>query len=123
MHGHVLMASAVLVATSAGAAEPILFHRAQVADAKAIDLSLLSNNISNYEDYDFDVLIGLSKTNVEGGTIYVDPTRHPARVKCSAPAKVLVGGINYPVGSVSSHSTTVQWKEDLWRVVCMELVS
>jgi len=123
MHVHSLMAIALVVVTSAGAGEPVIFHTAQSADAKALNLSLLSNSISTDGDYDFDVLIGLTETDVNGATVYVDSGKHPARVRCSAPAKVRVGGVDYPVGRALNRSERDNWKENLWRAVCIAYVS
>ncbi len=121
MHGHPMVVSLLALATNAAAADPNIFYTAQFADSTATSLSLLGNTLSQDSDYDFDVLIGLTEIDSNGTVIYVDSARHPARVRCSAPAKVRIGEVDYPVGAALQKQG--DWKLDLWRAVCVAYVS
>jgi hypothetical protein len=130
MHPHLsafgsdaLVLAGVVIATNVAAAEPAVFHTAHFSDDVVISLSLVGDSQSADRDYDFDVLIGLTTISPDGRIIYADPSRHPARVRCGDPAKILVGGIEYPVGETVQGTQQENWKRDLWHIVCKALVS
>ncbi|WP_287184483.1 hypothetical protein [Mesorhizobium sp.] len=78
----------VLVATPSMAAERLIFYTANFPDATSVQLSVLSNSVSQNSDYDFDVAIGLAETDVSGAVRYEDTGKHRARVRCNYPAYV-----------------------------------
>lgn len=122
MHPHPVLAS-VLIATNVSAAEPIIFYTAHFPDATVISLSLVGDSVSGDDDYDFDVLIGLTTTGPDGRLIYADPSKHPARVRCAAPAKIMVGAVEYSIGGTALGSPPEDWKQELWLTVCKAPVS
>lgn len=106
--------------SNAKAMEPLIFHTAHFNDDTVVSLGLISNHTAERAGYDFDVLISLSQGNA-AGTRYSDPGKHRAFVKCGDPAKVSVRGIDYPVHTSGPGGD--DWKDDLWRAVCMPPVS
>lgn len=114
------LAVGVLSALSAVASEPLIFHTAHFDDDTVVNLGLVSNHATDQAGYDYDVLISLSQGHASGSA-YIDPGKHRAFVKCSDPAKVSVRGIDYPVRT--SDVGGDDWKDDLWRAVCMSPVS
>ncbi|MCT9000324.1 hypothetical protein [Chelativorans intermedius] len=122
MYVQSLLAGA-LITTTAAAAEPMVFHTAYFPDATAVNLSVADKTLSADGSYDFDVMIRLTEVDAAGAVIYEDSVSHGARVRCSAPAKVLVGGLDYAVGATSVSPDIISWKEDLWRTVCGAPVS
>lgn len=117
----VLSAVAVetLLLTSAAATEPLVFHRAHFPDHTVVSLSLVGNRAAASVEYDFDVFISL-QTSAEGEGVYSDPGKHKASVRCSSPAAVSVGGVDYPI---PTSGVGPDWKDDLWRAVCTPPVS
>lgn len=115
------LAVGVLSALSAVAAEPLIFHTAHFDDDTVVNLGLVSNHSTERAGYDYDVLISLSQSDATSGSAYIDPGKHRAFVKCSDPAKVSVRGVDYPVRT--SDAGGDDWKDDLWRAVCMSPVS
>ena len=101
--------------TSAIAGEPAVFHAEHFSDDTVVSLALAGNRAALLPGYDYDVLISISSRRVVDGSVYHDPGKHRALVKCSEPAKVSVRGVDYPVLA----SAPVDWKADLWRAVCM----
>lgn len=80
----------------------------------------LTLQTSPIKDYDFDVTIGLTEFDSAGSIRYTDKGSHHVRVKCDSPGKVFVGGAVYvPTSGVAGSD----WKEDLWKSVCMSPVS
>lgn len=130
MHPHLsafgsdaLLLAGVLMATNVGGAEPVVFYTEHFPDDVVISLSLVGDGQSVDRDYDFDVQIGLTTISPDGRIIYADPSKHPARVRCGAPAKILVGGIEYPIGETVPGAQRQNWKRNLWHTVCKALVS
>lgn len=115
------LAVGVLSTSSAVATEPLIFHTAHFDDDTVVNLGLVSNHSAERAGYDYDVLISLSQGDATSGSAYVDPGKHRAFIKCSDPAKVSVRGIDYPVRT--SDAGGDDWKDDLWRTVCMTPVS
>ncbi|MBP1860277.1 hypothetical protein J2Z75_003798 [Rhizobium herbae] len=115
------LAIGLLSALSAVAAEPLIFHTAHFDDDTVVNLGLVSNHATERAGYDYDVVISLSQGDATGGSVYIDPGKHRALVKCSDPAKVSVRGIDYAVRR--SDAGGDDWKGDLWRAVCMPPVS
>ncbi|WP_265519071.1 hypothetical protein [Nitratireductor luteus] len=122
MYVQSLLAGA-LITTAAAAAEPMIFHTAYFPDATAVNLSVADKTLSADGNYDFDVMIRLTEVDAAGAVIFEDSVSHGARVRCSAPAKILVGGLDYAVGATSVSPDLSSWKEDLWRTVCGAPVS
>ena len=122
MHAQSLIA-AVLMTTMASAAEPIPFHTAEFPGSPNVTLILRSGTASVDAAYDFDVLIGLTTMANDGSVSYRDPAIHPARVRCSPPATVSVGGADYAIGVSAPPLEKSNWKTDLWRTVCNVPVS
>jgi hypothetical protein len=117
MNGRFLVAIA-LISTPASASDLLIFHTSYFADSASVDLSLLSNRQSSDRGYDFDVLIGLAETTANGSLHYSDKTAHRARVRCSHPAMILVGGVRYQINLSDSADEADMWKADLWKAVC-----
>jgi len=117
MKTHSLIAAALL-ATSASASEPLIFHTSRFSDMTTVKLSLLSSKFSPGVGYDFSVTIGLTETHNDGRPAYRDRGKHLALVRCGAPASVFVGGVEYWIGDLASSLEADNWKLDLWRAVC-----
>lgn len=123
MRGLVLiLAAGLFSATNAAAEEPTVFHTEHFNDDTVVSLGLLSNHIAQRPGYDYDVRISLSSRHEIKGTIYNDPGKHRALVRCSDPAKVSVRGVDYPVRK-SDPGNARDWRADLWRTVCRVPVS
>lgn len=122
MNGHFLVAIAML-STPASGSELLVFHTSHFADSANVDLSLLSNRLSTDTTYDFDVLIGLAEIIADSSSHYSDKSAHRARVRCSQPATVFVGGTRYQVNLGRSADDSDAWKTDLWKAVCGDPVS
>lgn len=108
----VVVLAGVLTAAMPADAGPRVFHTQGYADATMIELSVLDDSPAHDLTYDFDVEIGLARTNAVG-TRYVDPAHHHARVRCAEPAYVAFGDRRFPVGRHAD-----DWKEDLWKAYC-----
>jgi hypothetical protein len=121
MRAYVLTLAMGVLSASNAAAEPLIFHTAHFDDNTVVSLGLVSNHTAERAGFDYDVLISLSQGGVASGTVYSDPGKHRAFVKCSDPAKVSVRGIDYPVRTLGPGGD--DWKDDLWRAVCMAPVS
>jgi hypothetical protein len=107
-------------AIQAQSAERPPFHVSRFQDNITINLTVTSLQTSPVWDYDFDVTIGLTEFDSAGSIRYIDHGTHDVRVKCDGPGKVFVGGAVYvPTRGVAGSD----WKEDLWRSVCMSPVS
>ncbi|MFC0808910.1 hypothetical protein ACFHWW_26300 [Ensifer sp. P24N7] len=115
------LVAVILAAPNAAAEEPLVFHTAQFEDATVVSLGLVSNRMTERPGYDYDVLISLSQTDARSGSVYSDPGKHRALVKCGEPAKVSVRGVDYAVPT--SGAVGQDWKADLWRAVCETPVS
>lgn len=113
------LVSGIALAAPAAATEP--FHTASFPDHTIVSLSLVGNQTAASIDYDFDVYISLSTVSTVGSWSYSDPGKHKASVRCHAPEAVAVRGINYPIPTATQGGT--DWKDDLWRAVCMIPVS
>jgi hypothetical protein len=110
----------VVSAIQAQSAERPPFHVSHFRDDVTVNLTVTSLQTSPVQDYDFDVTIGLTEFDSAGSIRYIDQGSHGARVKCDGPGKILVGGAVYiPTSGVAGSD----WKEDLWKSVCMSPVS
>ncbi|AUX78504.1 hypothetical protein [Sinorhizobium fredii] len=109
-----------LLLTSAAATEPLVFHRAHFPDHTVVSLSIVGNRAAASVGYDFDVLISLSQTSVDGEGAYSDPGKHKASVRCGPPAAVSMGNVDY---QIPNSGVEPDWKDDLWRAVCTPPVS
>ncbi|MFC3165781.1 hypothetical protein [Ciceribacter thiooxidans] len=109
------------LAFAAKAVEPVIFYTAHFNDNTVVSLGLVSNRTAERAGYDFDVIISLSQGGSAAGTVYRDPGRHRAFVKCSDPAKVSVRGVDYPIRL--SGAAAADWKDRLWRAICTPPVS
>ncbi|KOF15238.1 hypothetical protein AC244_24535 [Ensifer adhaerens] len=116
------LAVGMLFVSDAAAEEPNVFHTAHFNDDTVVSLGLVSNQAAQRPGYDFDVLISLSSKHDTDGTIYNDPGKHRALVRCGDPARVSVRGVDYPVRT-SDPGSPGDWKADLWRAVCVFPVS
>jgi hypothetical protein len=117
MNVHSLVAAALL-STSAGAAEPVIFHTSRFPDTTTVELSLISRQFSTAVGYDFDVTIGLLEIRNDGRPGFRDRGAHMALVRCGAPGTVFVGGADYQIGDASRLPESDDWKLDLWLAVC-----
>jgi len=117
MKAHSLIAAALL-ATSANAAEPLIFHTSRFPDTTTVRLSLLSRKVSPAVGYDFNVTIGLTEIRNDGRPAYRDRGNHLALIRCGAPPSVFVGGAEYRISDLASSVEADDWKLDLWRAVC-----
>ncbi|MCF1450477.1 hypothetical protein FS815_27245 [Agrobacterium vitis] len=104
----------------AHSAERLPFHVSHFQDDVTVNLTVTSLHTSPVQDYDFDVTIGLTEFDSAGSIKYTDQGSHDVRVKCDGAGKVFVGGAIYvPTRGVAGSD----WKEDLWKSVCMSPVS
>lgn len=114
------LAMGMLLVSHAAAEEPTVFHTQHFNDDTLVSLGLAGSQIAQLPGYDYDVLISLSSRHDVDGTVYNDPGRHRALVRCSSPARVSVRGVDYPVRTSDSGR---DWKVDLWKAVCEVPVS
>ncbi|MCF1469859.1 hypothetical protein FS764_23590 [Agrobacterium vitis] len=113
----IAIAASVIQAQSA---ERLPFHVSHFQDDVTVNLTATSLQSSPVQDYDFDVTIGLTEFDSAGSIRYTDHGNHEVRVKCDGAGKVFVGGAVYvPTRGVAGSD----WKEDLWKSVCMSPVS
>ncbi len=112
------LVSGLALATPAAATEP--FHTASFPDHTIVSLSLVGNQTAASIEYDYDVYISLSTVSTDGDGSYSDPSRHKASVRCHAPEAVAVRGVSYPIPTSTGGT---DWKDDLWRAVCIIRVS
>jgi hypothetical protein len=117
MRAHVLLAG-VLVAMPSSAAEQQIFFAASFPDATSVQLRVLSDNVSRSIDYDFDVAIGVVKTDASGAIKYEDTGRHSARIRCHEPASVSVGARTFPITMDFGLDARDDWKKALWMTFC-----
>ena len=96
------------------------FHVSHFQDDVTVNLRVTSLQTSPVQDYDFDVTIGLTEFDSAGSIRYIDQGSHGVRVKCDGAGKVFVGGAVYVPTRGAAGS---DWKEDLWKSVCMSPVS
>ncbi len=116
----ILLFAMAVSAIHAQSAERPPFHVSHFQDDVTVNLTVTSLETSPVRDYDFDVTIGLTELDSAGSIRYIDKGSHGARVKCDGPGKILVGGAVYvPTSGVAGSD----WKEDLWKSVCMSPVS
>lgn len=109
-----------VAAISARSAERLPFHVSHFRDKLTVNLTVTSLQTSPAPDYDFDVTIGLTEFDSAGLFRYMDEGHHDVRVKCDSPGEVFVGGAAYvPTSGVAGSD----WKEDLWKSVCMSPAS
>lgn len=108
----VVLFAGVLTAAMPADAGSRIFHTEGFPDATKIELSVLDDSPARDATYDYDVAIGLTRTDAIGDR-YIDPAHHHARIRCTAPAYVGFGDRRFPVGR-----DTNDWKEDLWKVYC-----
>ncbi len=107
-------------AIQAQSAERPPFHVSHFQHDVTVNLTVTSLQTSPVQDYDFDVTIGLTEFDSAGSIRYIDKGTHDVRVKCDGPGRVFVGGAVYiPTSGVAGSD----WKEDLWKSVCMSPVS
>ena len=115
-----LPAAVISSVFAAQAAERLPFHVSHFQDDVTVNLTVTSLQASPIQDYDFDVTIGLTEFDSAGSIRYIDKGSYDVRVKCDSPGKVFVGGAVYvPTNGVAGSD----WKEDLWKSVCMSPVS
>ena len=108
------------VASSTQAQERRPFHTAEFPDSKTISLTITASVVSEDLEYDYDVSIGLIEHGTGGGAIFVDSGTHVVRVRCEAPSAVLVGGSVYILDNPPASNN---WKEDLWKTLCLQPIS
>lgn len=94
----------------------VVFYTASFGDSGSVSLSLAEGRPSHDPTFDFDAVITLSESSPGGAVLYRDGGRHEASVRCTRPAIVRVGSIDYPI-DVSIHPGT-DWKHDLWAALC-----
>jgi hypothetical protein len=115
-----LPAAGISSVFAAQAAERPPFHVSHFQGDVTVNLTVTSLQTSPVQDYDFDLTIGLTEFDSAGSIKYTDQGTHDVRVKCDSPGKVFVGGAVYvPTSGVAGSD----WKEDLWKSVCMSPVS
>lgn len=99
--------------------QPPPFYSARLSDDQTVGL-FLENTISAAEaGFDYDVTIGVGSMRAAGSDLYVDPSAHPAAVRCLEPALVLVAGREYVIDRLDPSD----WKTALWNTVCHAPVS
>jgi len=114
----VLFALPAPVSSASGHA---VFHTASFGDGGLVNLGLSEGRPSRDPAFDFDAIITLSETDHGGAVLYRDRERHEASVRCTPPAMVRIGAVDYPV-DVSVPSGR-DWKHDLWAALCTARIS
>jgi len=104
------------LALTANATEHQIFHTARIDGHRTISLNLLSNDVARDRDFDIDVVITILEKNGTGKILYIDWSRHTASIRCGVPAIVKVGETNYNIDYRDPGG--VDWKRDLWAVIC-----
>jgi hypothetical protein len=94
--------------------QPPAFYSAQLSDDQMVTLFLDRTVAAVEVGFDYDVMIGVGRVPLGGADPYVDPSLHPAAVKCYGPALVMVAGREYPVEGLDA----TNWKAALWTAVC-----
>lgn len=114
------VAAFVIVASGLEAQERQPFHIAQFPDSRTVSLTITSAATSEDIEYDYDVAIGLTEHKTGGEPIFVDNGTHVMRIRCQAPRTVLVGATVY---RLYDPPVMGDWKEDLWKALCLQPVS
>lgn len=117
MHAYLLWIG-LLIPTSAFGAGPQPFYTAYFEAFPVVRLTIASQFASTDSHFDFDVKIQMDERSSDGTILYRDPASHLARVRCTSPAEILVGGSVYPVGATTGLRAEADWKDSLWRVLC-----
>lgn len=119
-HLCIVVAVSAIVVSGVQAQERQPFHVAQFSDSRTVSLAIMSSMPSDDLEYDFEVGIGLTELEPGGRAIFVDENAHAVRVRCEAPRSVKVGGSVH----ILPHSPqTNDWKQDLWRALCLHPLS
>lgn len=122
MHAY-LFWTALLIPASAFGAETQPFYTAHFEAFPVVRFTIASQFASTDRRFDFDVKIKMDEQSKDGTVLYKDPTSHLARVRCTAPAEVYVGGLDYPVRAKTGYPAPADWKEILWRTLCNAPIS
>ena len=99
--------------------QPTAFHSARLSDDQTVGLFLERAIAAAEAEYDYDVMIGVQSVTPAGSGQYVDPSAHPAAVRCHAPALVMVAGRKYAIEKLDLSD----WKAALWTSVCHAPIS
>lgn len=122
--GKLPSASAVilLLLSSSGlyAQEGYPFHIATFQDNRTISLAIHMSDVSADMQYNYDVEVELRQHSPSGEITFVDNGLHLVRVRCAAPQSVKVGGTVYKLRDLPRAD---DWKEDLWKTLCIQPVS
>lgn len=111
-----LLTVTVLTLSGATAAhcQPAAFYSARLSDDQSVALFLEHTIAAVEAGFDYDVVIGIGTLRPAGKNRYVDPSAHPAAVRCYEPALVMVAGREYAVDKLDPSD----WKTALWNTVC-----
>lgn len=110
----------LLMSSMAGAQERQPFHVTHFSDDQTISLTIVASVASADVAYDYDVRIGLTEHATSGEAIFVDNGAHIVRVRCQAPRMVLAGSSAY---ILRDPPQVGDWKEDLWKTLCLQPIS
>ena len=105
-------------ATAAHCQSPA-FYSARLSDDQTVGLFLEHTYAAAEAGFDYDVMIGVGSMKPAGINQYVDPSAHPAAVRCVEPAVVMVAGREYTIGKLDPSD----WKTALWNTVCHAPIS
>ncbi|CDZ51624.1 hypothetical protein [Neorhizobium galegae] len=115
-----VVAATAIVASGVQAQEREPFHIVQFSDSQTVSLTITSLVASADTEYNFDVGISLTEHSSSGEAVFVDDSSHAVRVRCEAPRVVKVGGTVHILPNLSQ---TTDWKDDLWKTLCLQPVS
>lgn len=99
--------------------QPHAFYSARLSDDQTVGLFLEHTIAAAEAGFDYDVMIGVGSVKSVGPEQYVDPSAHPAAVRCFEPALVMVAGREYVIHKLDPSD----WKTALWNTVCHAPIS
>jgi hypothetical protein len=99
--------------------QPPAFYSARLSDDQTVGLFLEQTIAAAEAGFDYDVMIGVGSVRPAGKDHYVDPSAHPAAVRCYEPALVMVAGHEYAIDKLDPSD----WKTALWNTVCHAPIS
>lgn len=115
-------ATILLLLSSIGvhAQERYPFHIATFQDNRTISLAIHMSDVSSDVQYNYDVELEVREHSPSGEVTFMDDSLHLVRVRCSAPRAVKVGGSDYKLPDLPQAG---DWKEDLWKSLCLQPLS
>ena len=113
------VAALTLGGATAAHCQPPAFYSARISDEQTVGLFLEQTVAAAEAGFDYDVMIGVGSVRPAGNNQSVDPSAHPAAVRCYEPALVMVAGREYSVDKLDPSDS----KTALWNTVCHAPIS